>query len=76
MDDGLQSGLVLAAIVVAVLFADRLGGSDQLVRRIFQLALAASIAFAVIAGTTAGIRPPQYPDNASGSSSSSSSSSA
>ena len=71
---GLQSGFVLAAIVAAILFAERFGGTEQLARRIFQLALATSIVFAVIAGTTAFIRPPSYPANASGSSPFSSSS--
>lgn len=55
---GLQSGFVLAVIVGAVLFADRLGGGAEVARRLFQVALAAAIAFAVIAGTTAFIRAP------------------
>ena len=71
----LQSGFVLAALVAAVLFVERLGGADELVRRLFQVSLAAAIAFAVISGTGATIRPPDYPDNSSGLSGSSSSSS-
>lgn len=70
----LQSGFVLAALVAAVIFVDRIGGADELVRRLFQVALAATFAFAVISGTSAAIRPPDYPANSSSSSSSSSSS--
>jgi hypothetical protein len=64
---GLQSGFVLAVIVGAVLFADRLGGGREVARRLFQVALAAAIAFAVIAGTTAFIRPPDVADTVAGS---------
>jgi hypothetical protein len=69
---GLQSGIVLAAIVAAVLFADRFGGADQIAQRIFQLALAATLAFVVMSGTLAFIRPPAFPDQAGSSFSSSS----
>jgi len=71
----LQSGFVLAALVVAVIFVDRIGGADELVRRLFQVSLAATLAFTVIAGTSAAIRPPASLDGLSSSSSSSSSTS-
>ena len=45
----LQSGFVLAVLVAAVLLADRIGGSDELGRRLFQIALAAVAAFLVVA---------------------------
>jgi hypothetical protein len=72
----LQSGFVLAVVLGAVLFAGRLGGTEEVARRIYQVALAATLAFVVIAGVTAFIRPPSAPAGLiSGSSSSSSSSS-
>lgn len=43
----LQSGFVLAVLVAAVLLMDRLGGQDELGRRLFQVALAAVGAFFV-----------------------------
>jgi hypothetical protein len=69
----LQSGFVLAAVLGAVLFAGRLGGTDEVARRIYQVALGATLAFVVMAGVVAFIRPPTAPDGLlSGSSSSSS----
>ena len=59
---GIQSGFVLAAIVAAVLFASRLGGGDEVARRIYQVALAVLLAFAVVSATTAFIRAPEVPD--------------
>lgn len=50
--------LVVAVIVAAVLLVDRLGGSDELVRRFFQVALGVILAATVVAGTTAFIQPP------------------
>lgn len=52
----LGSGFVLAVIVAAVLLVDRLGGSDELARRLFQIALAGAIAFTVVSGANAAIR--------------------
>jgi hypothetical protein len=63
MDGGsLGSGFVLAAIVAAVLFASRLGGGDEVARRIYQVGLGVLIAFAVVGATTAFIRTPELPD--------------
>lgn len=72
----MQSGFVLAAVLGAVLFAGRLGGTDEVARRIYQVALGATLAFVVMAGVIAFIRPPSAPAGLlTGSSSSSSSSS-
>lgn len=72
----MQSGFVLAAVLGAVLFAGRLGGTDEVARRIYQVALGATLAFVVMAGVIAFIRPPSAPEGLmSGSSSSSSASS-
>ena len=49
----LSSGFVIAAIAFAVLFAERLGGSEELARRLCQLALAAAVSYVVIAGAFA-----------------------
>jgi hypothetical protein len=60
--NGIQSGFVLAAIVAAVLFASRLGGGEEVARRVYQVALGVLLAFAVISATTAFIRAPELPD--------------
>ena len=52
----IQSGFVLALILAVVFFVDHVGGTDELARRVFQVALAATIAFTVAAGTTAFVR--------------------
>lgn len=57
----LQSGFVLAIVLAAFLFAERLGGTDQLVKRVFQVGLGVVLAFAVIGGTTAFVRSPKLP---------------
>lgn len=54
----IQSGFVIAVIVAAVLLVDRLGGSDELVRRFFQVALGVVLAATVVSATTAFIQPP------------------
>ena len=59
---GLQSGFVLAVILLAVFLADRLGGPAQLTKRAFQVALGLALAFLVVAGTTAFDRPPAVPE--------------
>lgn len=69
--NGLGSGFVLAVLIAAVLVVERIGGIDQLSRRLFQVALAVAIAFAAIAGTTAFIRAPEYEEADSSFSSSS-----
>ena len=53
----LESGFVLAVIVAALLIADRVGGSPELGRRFYQVALGATVAITVVAFTTAVIRP-------------------
>jgi hypothetical protein len=58
----LQSGFVLAVILLAVFFAERLGGSSQLALRSFQVILGLALTFLVISGTTAFDRPPQPPE--------------
>ena len=50
------SSFVVAAIVAAFLFADRLGGQEQLTRRLYQVALGFALAFAVTSATAAFIR--------------------
>lgn len=57
----LQSGFVLAIVLAAFLFAERLGGTDQLAKRVFQVGLGVVLAFAVIGGTTAFVRSPKLP---------------
>jgi hypothetical protein len=64
----LQSGFVLAVLVGAILFADRLGGADEVARRLFQLVLGVAVAFVVVGGTSAFLRAPDYPDTSSSSS--------
>ena len=59
---GLQSGFVLAVILLAVFLADRLGGPAQLTKRAFQVALGMGLAFLVLSGTTAFDRPPAVPE--------------
>jgi len=58
---GLQSGFVLAAVLGAVLFAGRLGGGDEVARRVFQVALGVLVAFLAISATTAFLREPEAP---------------
>lgn len=47
----LQSGFVLAVLIAAVLLMDRLGGTEELGRRLYQVALAAVFAFLVVSVT-------------------------
>lgn len=54
---GLQSGIVLAVIIAAVLFADRLGGGAALAQRAAQVALGLALMLAVFSATTA-FHPP------------------
>jgi hypothetical protein len=58
VEGNLQSGFVLAAIIAAVLLVSRIGGTDELLRRIYQVAVGVIIAFTAFAATTAFIRPP------------------
>jgi hypothetical protein len=59
---GLQSGFVLAVILLAVFLADRLGGPTQLTKRAFQVALGLALAFLVLSGTAAFDRAPAIPE--------------
>lgn len=59
---GLQSGFVLAVILLAVFLADRLGGPTQLTKRAYQVALGLALAFLVVSGTTAFDRPRAVPE--------------
>ncbi len=70
----LQSGFVLAVILAAVFFTDRLGGAGALGRRALQVGLAALVAFTVVSGTLAFLRQPDVPPSLESSSDSSSSS--
>ncbi len=63
---GLQSGFVLAAILLAVFLAERLGGSSQVALRGFQVALGLALVFVVISGTSAFDRPPETPEELQG----------
>jgi hypothetical protein len=49
---------VAAALVATMLFVDRLGGTDQFTRRLYQVALGFGLAFAVTSGTDAFLRVP------------------
>lgn len=49
--------LLVAVIIAALLFAQRLGTADELPLRLYQVALGFALAFAVTSGTTAFIRP-------------------
>lgn len=69
---GLQSGFVLAAVLGAVLFAGRLGGGDEVARRVFQVALGVLVAFLAISATTAFLRAPEASEALFGDSSGSS----
>ena len=60
---GLQSGFVLAVILLAVFLADRLGGPAQLTKRAYQVALGVALAFLVVSATTAFDRPPAVPED-------------
>lgn len=62
---GLQSGFVFAVIVAAVLAASHLGGHEEIGKRLFQLALAVTFAFAVISATDAFIRNPTVDESES-----------
>lgn len=55
---GLQSGIVLAAIIAVVLLADRLGGGAALAQRIAQVALGLALLLTVFSATTAFHPPP------------------
>jgi hypothetical protein len=62
----LQSGIVVAALIVAVLLADRLGGDDGLARKASQIALGLLITLTVFSGTAALIRSPEPPETEGG----------
>lgn len=59
---GLQSGFVLAVIIIAVLFAERLGGTAELAKRAFQVALGVALALLAMSATAALVRPPEAPE--------------
>ncbi|HXF51282.1 MAG TPA: hypothetical protein VNM43_06340 [Dehalococcoidia bacterium] len=59
----LQSGFVLAALVVAVLFAERLGGTAELAKRVYQVALGVALVLLTLSATTAFVRPPTAPED-------------
>ncbi|MEX2247185.1 MAG: hypothetical protein WEC75_10910 [Dehalococcoidia bacterium] len=52
----LQSGVVLAVAVVAVLLGDRIGGTNEIARKFYQVGLGAVLALVVVSGTTAFVR--------------------
>jgi hypothetical protein len=51
-----ETGFVAAVLIAAVLVYDRLGGNDELSRRLFQVGLAISLAFVVLSATAAFFR--------------------
>ncbi len=63
---GLQSGFVVAVLIAAVFLAERLGGSESLLRRAMQVVMAIAITLTVFAATTAFIRPPEAPESENG----------
>jgi len=52
----MDTGFLAAVLVAAVLLYDRLGGNQELSRRLFQIGLAVSLIFVVISGAEAFIR--------------------
>jgi hypothetical protein len=61
----LQSGFVLAVLIAAVIAADRLGGADDIMKRLYQVAAAVAIALMVVSATTAFVRNDIDEDNGS-----------
>ena len=57
----LQSGIVVAVLIAAVLLAERLGGDDDLARKGSQIAVGLVITLAVFAGTAAFMGSPDPP---------------
>jgi hypothetical protein len=53
----LESGILVAVLVAAVLLHDRLGGKNEAALRLYQAGLAISLVFLAVSGTTAFIRP-------------------
>jgi hypothetical protein len=49
----LTSGFVVAVLLASILLMDRIGGQDEWARRIFQFALGAALAIAVVTTVTA-----------------------
>ena len=60
--DGLQSGFVVGAVIVAVLVSNRLGGGAGLAKRAVQAALGIVLMMLVLSGTTAFYGPPTFSD--------------
>lgn len=62
------SGVVIAVVIGAVLFADRLGGTSELARRLFQVALAFVLGLLVISAAALFIDPadPNEDDESNG----------
>jgi hypothetical protein len=58
----LQSGIVVAALIVAILVMERLGGIEGLGRKIIQVALAVAITLTVFSGTQAFLGEPDAPE--------------
>jgi hypothetical protein len=52
----MDTGFLAAVLIAAVLLYDRLGGNQELGRRLFQIGLAVSLIFAVVSGAAAFIR--------------------
>lgn len=50
---GFSSTVVAAFVIAAVLIYDRLGGNQELARRLYQIGLAASLVFLVVSSTSA-----------------------
>ncbi len=61
---GLQSGFVLAVILAAVFFAEKLGGTGQLAQRGYQVALGLVVTFLVLSATKAFDRAPELEGDA------------
>jgi hypothetical protein len=60
---GLESGIVIAVLIGAVLILERIGGDDAFLRRGAQVVIAVAIALTVFSGTSAFIRAPEAPEN-------------
>jgi len=60
----LQSAIVVAVLVAAVLLTERLGGHEDLARKASQVALGIVITLTVLAGTASLIRLPDPPEGA------------
>lgn len=58
----IQSGIALAVIIGAVLLVDQLGGTDEMARRLYQVALGVALAYFVVSAATFFVEPNSFGD--------------